>query len=177
MCVQVVTPLTAKSKEPCPTLRISASATIRQLHERIAEQLEIPANFEEDAETCECDCKLASQLADGACLASTFLVVHGKSNVERLELSNPTQTAVKAALHNRFGLDFERHKRAVLIGADVHAENPNTYKKPPVVAVCSKQRHTPVHARTDIDETGQRRSRVLDLHTSEQYVPRLRAVH
>ena len=64
------------------------------------------------------------------------------------------------------GPDYELTKRLALVGANMDIIT-GTYKKVPVAAICSRQRHTPVHARVDIDETGHRRSKVLDLHTAE----------
>ena len=162
-----MTPSTAKDKEACPVLRLSQSGTLRQLHDQIAGHLQIAPEFEEDAETYECNCKLANQLADGPSPPDQFLVVHSKSVVKRLWLSNTNETSLKQALHHHFSDDFETNKKVNLVGAEVQMHDPTKYKKSPVAAICSRQRHTPVHARTDIDETGQRRSKVLDLHTSE----------
>lgn len=167
LSVRVVTPSTAKNRDACPVFQIPLSATIRQLHERIAGHLQISPNFDDHADSNECNCKLANQLSNCPSPANQFLVVHGKSVVERLQLSSPTEGAVKESLRRRLGQDFELTKRVALVGADVHNSNANLYKKTPVAAVCSKQHHTPVHARVDIDETGHRRSKVLDLHTSE----------
>ena len=96
-----------------------------------------------------------------------MLVISGKSKVERLEINSPTEASVKAALRQHFDEDYELTKRLALVGANLDINNPSIYKKVPVAAICSKQRHTPIHARIDIDETGHRRSKVLDLHTSE----------
>ena len=167
LSVRVVTPSTAKNHDSCPTLQLPLTATIQQLHERVAEQLQIPPNFDIHADSFECNCRLANQLTNVASPPDQFLVVHGKSVVERLQLTNPTETAVREAMRQRLGQEYELNKRLALVGAEVHNSNPNIYKRLPVAAICSKQRHTPAHARVDIDETGHRKSKVLDLHTSE----------
>ena len=166
--VRVVTASTAKNKDSCRTLRIPLTATIRQLHDRVSEQLEMPPNYDSDMDQRECNCSLAGKLADDPGHQDSFVVIHDKSIVERVRIDSPTEQTVKAALRHKFGPDIESTKRVALVGADVHTDNLNLYKKNPTVAICSKHRHTPAHARVDYDETGQRKSRVLDLHTSEQ---------
>lgn len=165
--VRVVTPSTANDREKCPIVRMPLAATIQQLHDKIAEQLQIPSNYDTHADTLECNCKWANVISAIPTPPKTVLVVSGKSNVESLPISTQTEAAVKAALRSRFGDDYEMTKRLALVGANVDINNRAVYKKVPIAAICSKQRHTPVHARVDIDESGHRRSKVLDLHTSE----------
>ncbi|KAK3715697.1 hypothetical protein LTR37_006922 [Vermiconidia calcicola] len=168
-CVRVVKPATSKIKHTCPVLRVPLTLTIRQLHDRIAEQLKLTAKVDDDAEMFEDNCKLAQQLANDPSLQSSFLVVHGKSVVERLDLDTATEGNLKSKLRERFGVNIEDTKKVVLLGAGYPPMDPTALKKVPVVAICSKKRHVPTHARVDVvDETGQRKSRVLDLHTSEQ---------
>lgn len=84
-----------------------------------------------------------------------------------MEISAPTELAVKAALRQRFGQEYELTKRLALIGANLDFGSSSTYTKTPVAAICSRQRHTPAQAQIDLDETGHRRAKVLDLHTAE----------
>ena len=165
--VRIVTAATAKDKQSCPVIYVPLKSSFAQLHEQIARHVQHAANFAQDSDTLECNCKLANHVSAIANPPNTMLVVSGKSNVERLQIAAPTEMAVKAALRQRFGQDYESTKRLALIGANVDVYNTSTYKKAPVAAICSRQRHTPVHARVDIDESGHRRSKVLDLHTAE----------
>ena len=165
--VRVVTASTAKDRHTCSVIRVPLKATVKQLHEQVAEQLHLAANFDQSADSLECNCKWANSLSAITIPTNTMLVISGKSKVERIEINSPTEASVKAALRQHLGEDYELTKRLALVGANLDITNPSIYKKVPVAAICSRQRHTPVHARVDTDETGHRRSKVLDLHTSE----------
>ncbi len=164
---RIVTPATAKDRSSCPIIRMPTSSTIRQLHEKIASKLGVPSQFDESPDNHECNCNLANILAGAPSQEDSFFVVHGKSVVERLHLDHMTETSLKAALRQRFGHDFEITKRSALVGAEMHPSLASIYKKNPVAAICSKKRHTPLHARVDIDDADQKRSSILDIHTSE----------
>ncbi|KAK3677481.1 hypothetical protein LTR78_002331 [Recurvomyces mirabilis] len=167
--VRVITVALAQSKEAAPILSVPVSATIKQLHELIAEHLQVRGDYTNEDDGNECNCNLSRQLADTACGPSSFLVIHGKSAVERLDLATASEDALKATLRQRFGQYYESAKKAHFFGAEMHAENITAYTKPPVVAICSKLRHTPAHARVleDGEQTSQSRSHVMDLHTYE----------
>ncbi|KAK4552990.1 hypothetical protein LTR86_009914 [Recurvomyces mirabilis] len=167
--VRVITAALARSKEAAPILTVPISATIKQLHELVAEHLQVRGDYTNKDDGNECNCNLSRQLADTACGPSSFLIVHGKSAVERLDLSTASEDALKAALRQRLGQYYESTKKAQFFGAEMQVENVTAYKKPPVVAICSKLRHTPAHARVleDGEQTSQSRSHVMDLHTYE----------
>lgn len=167
LALRVVTATNSKDPRTCPIVHLPHSATIRQLHDAVADQLHIPRKYDEAADMLECNCQLAKRLADGSADGSSFFVVHGKSIVERLSLGNATDTSLRAALRHRFGVDFENTKRVELTGAEYVPHLPTIYKKNPVAAICSKKRHTPVHARSDFEDKDERRSSILDLHTFE----------
>ena len=167
LSIRLVTTATANDKQDCPVLRVPLSATMKQLHERVAAKLEQAPNFDQHADALECNCTWANQLSTISTPQNTMLVVSGKSVVESIQINTPTEAGVKAAVRRHFGNDYELTKRIALVGANMDINIPSIYKKVPVAAICSRQRHTPVHARVDIDETGHRRSKVIDLHTAE----------
>lgn len=167
LAFRVVAAAHSKDLSSCPIVHLPPAATIRHLHDAVADQLQIPRTYDGDADMLECNCQLAKRLADGTVEEKSFFVVHGKSFVERLALDNPTETSLRAALRHRFGLDFENSKRVELTGAEYVPNLPTIYKKNPVAAICSKKRHTPAHARSEIEDADERRSLILDLHTSE----------
>jgi hypothetical protein len=167
LSIRLVTPATADDRQNCPVLQVPLSATVKQLHERIAARLEQAPNFDQYADSLECNCTWANQLSTISTPPNTMLVVSGKSVVESITINNPNEAGVKAALRQHLGQDYELTKRLALVGANMDINIPGIYKKVPVAAICSRQRHIPVHARVDIDETGHRRSKVIDLHTAE----------
>lgn len=162
-----ITPSSARHRASCPVLTVPLSNTIFQLHCSIAETLNFTSTTKEKVDTCECNCTLAAELALGPSLPTQFLVIHGKSVVERMPLAMATEAGLKQALSDKFGHDLDARKKVNLYGAENDADNDRTYLKTPVVSICSKHRHTPIHARVDFDDTGKVKSRVLDLHTSE----------
>lgn len=143
------------------------SKTIRELRHHIAEHLAFTSTTEETFDLCECNCKLAADVASGPSPPTQFLVNHGKSVIERLPLGTATEAGLKQVLSVQFGHDIETRKRITLFGNKQDANNRDTYVKTPIVSICSRKRHTPAHARVNYDESGKRKSRVLDLHTSE----------
>jgi hypothetical protein len=167
LSIRLVIPATANDRQDCPVLQVPIGATVKQLHERIAAKLEQAPNFDQHADSLECNCTWANQLYTISTPPNTMLVVSGKSVVESITINNPTEAGVKAALRQHLGQDYELTKRLALVGANMDINIPSIYEKVPVAAICSRQRHTPVHARVDIDETGHRRSKVIDLHTAE----------
>ena len=167
LSVRIVTPASAKDRGGFPTLTVSSSITFKQLHDQVIDKLQLSSKVNERANGLECNCKLASQLSHGAQPTDQFPLVHGKSKVERLQLKTPTEAAVREAVRLYFGQDLELTKKLMLKDGEFHESTRTMYKKTPVVAICSRQRHVPVHARIDIDETGCRRSKMIDLHKFE----------
>ncbi|ROW08830.1 hypothetical protein VMCG_02985 [Cytospora schulzeri] len=165
--IRIITPSTARRRASCPILKVPLSNTVRQLHCRIAETLSFTSTVEEEVDACECNCTLAAEVVSGPSPSTHFLVIHGKSMVEQMPLAMPTKAALKQALSHRFGHDLETEKYVTLRGAETDTTTDETYTKTPVVSICSKKRHTLFHADRDLDDTGKRKSPVLDLHTSE----------
>lgn len=164
---RIITPSTTKSRDSCPTLKLPISATVRQLHLSIANAIGCTALPQETVEACECNCTLAKDLASGPPDAAHFLVIHGKSDVVKLPLEAATVGSLQQALFSRFGQDLETRKKITYNGATQDPEDSRNYTKTPVVSICSKQRHIPIHARVDLHSSDRIRPQVLDLHTSE----------
>lgn len=156
IAIRVVTPESAKDRRSCPILHVPIKSTIKHLHDQISEKLQLQSRLEGDADALECNCKLANLLANGPCPPTEFRVIHGKSLVESLPLPVVEESGVKEALRVRFGVDVEARKRVALIGSEPDEYDSTVFKKPPVVSICSRHRHTPAHARVDIDESGKR---------------------
>lgn len=104
-------------------------------------------------------------------------VVRGKSVVQRLDIpESTTEPAFYEILRQAFG-EEATSKKLSSYGAEHHASafqvqgGARTYKKPPVVAICSKQRHVPAHAKVTYEDGGQISSN-LDLHTDETPITR-----
>ncbi|KAI5358581.1 putative ubiquitin-conjugating enzyme E2, von Willebrand factor, type A, U-box [Septoria linicola] len=117
----------------------------------------------------ECNCSLAKKLADGPGDSKYFFVLHGKSIVKRVQINTLSEQALDSALQAELGLDLVTTKKITRHGAELRT--PGIYAELPVVAVCSKVRHIPVHARIDSDDSeddSELKYRVVDLHTSEQ---------
>lgn len=143
------------------------SATVRQLHLCIANALGCTSLPQEAVEAYECNCTLAKDLALGPSDPTHFLVIHGKSVVEKLPLEVATVGSLQQALFSRFGQDLENRKKITYNGATQDPDDSRNYTKAPVVSICSKQRHIPIHARVDLDGSDRIKPQVLDLHTSE----------
>lgn len=164
---RIITPSTSKTRGSCPILKIPVSATVRQLHISIATTLGCTGQPQERVEACECNCNLAKDLALGPSYSNYFLVIRGKSIVEKLSLEASTVGSLQQALFSKFGQDLEMRKRITYHGATQDKDDSRIYKRTPVVSLCSKQRHVPIHARVDVDGSDRIRPQVLDLHTSE----------
>ncbi|KAI1083612.1 hypothetical protein F5B20DRAFT_577291 [Whalleya microplaca] len=166
--LRIITPDSANKKETCPILNIPSSASIGQLHRHINEHLGITSTFEEHVETYECNCILGSKIASDPSETTHFLVIHGKSRVERILLQRGTKDALKETLLGNFGYNLETRKEINFLGAKFDPTDNNVYEKTPVVTICSKERHTPIHSRINVeDDTDKQKSMVVDLHTSE----------
>lgn len=173
---RVITPELAKQDKSALTpIKVSANSTVRQVHEAVADHLHLPHAFEKPGLQNECNCNLARQLSNGASLPDKVVVVHGKSIVKHLDISGPAtetriSTAVNIAVNETFG-ESAAAKKITHHGGEHHAANsastPVTYKRIPVVAICSKSRHVPAHAVVNYGNANEPQSRVLDLHTSE----------
>ncbi|KAI7775698.1 hypothetical protein LA080_006427 [Diaporthe eres] len=164
---RIITPSTTRSRDSCPILKLLMSATVRQLHLSIANAISCTSPPQETVETCECNCTLANELASGPSDPTHFLVIHGKSDVVKLPLEAATVGSLQQALFSKFGQDLETRKKITYNGATQDPDDSRNYTKTPVVSICSKQRHVPIHARVDLDGSDRRRPQVLDLHTSE----------
>lgn len=143
------------------------AATVRQLHLSIANALGCTSTPQETVEAYECNCTLAKDLALGPSEPTHFLVIHGKSVVEKLSLEVVTVGSLQQALFSRFGQDLENRKKITYNGAMQDPDDSRNYTKTPVVSICSKQRHLPIHARVDLDGSDRIKPQVVDLHTSE----------
>jgi len=95
------------------------------------------------------------------------LVVHGKSEVQRFDLPAASEDSLKAVLRQHFGEDVETKMKLHMFGAEMHSDDTASYKKTPVVAICTNRRHVPMHAKAQEEDAAARTSRSLDLHTSE----------
>ncbi|KAG8158916.1 hypothetical protein KVR01_011359 [Diaporthe batatas] len=164
---RIITPSTTKIRDSCPILTMPISATVRQLHLSIANTLGCTGQTQETVEGWECNCNLAKELALGYLDLTHFLVIRGKSIVEKFPLEVASVGSLQQALFSRFGQDIETRKRVTYHGATQDQDDSRTYTKIPVVAICSKQRHVPIHARVELDGSDRTRPQVLDLHTSE----------
>lgn len=164
---RIVTPSTTKNRGSCPILKIPVSATVRQLHVSIANALKCTSQPQETVEAYECNCNLARDLALGGSDSNHVLVIRGKSIVEKLPLEASTVGSLQQALFSKFGQDLETRKRITYHGATQDQHDSRIYMQTPVVSLCSKQRHVPIHARVDLDGSDRIRPQVLDLHTSE----------
>lgn len=96
-----------------------------------------------------------------------FLVVRGKSIVERLSADDMKKASVISSIQAKLGFDVEETKTINFISGDPE----DSCYKFPVIALCSKRRHDPVKLPTSQPRSGpqhdtQPRS-TLDLHTSE----------
>ncbi|USW57709.1 Putative ubiquitin-conjugating enzyme E2, von Willebrand factor, type A, U-box [Septoria linicola] len=128
-----------------------------------------PVVFDKEKRDNECNCSLAKKLADGPGDSKYFFVLHGKSIVKRVQINTLSEQALDSALQAELGLDLVTTKKITRHGAELRT--PGIYAELPVVAVCSKVRHIPVHARIDSDDSeddSELKYRVVDLHTSEQ---------
>lgn len=143
------------------------SATIHQLHIRVTSAIGCTSAPQETVEACECNCTLAKDVALGPSNPTHFLVIHGKSIVEKLPLEVATVDCLQQALFSRFGQDLATRKKITYHGATQDSDDSSLYKKTPVVSLCSKHRHIPVHARVNLDGSDRIRPQVVDLHTSE----------
>ncbi|KAI0014255.1 hypothetical protein F4779DRAFT_612549 [Xylariaceae sp. FL0662B] len=168
LSIRISTPSSIHEKDTCPILEISPSASIGELHRRVGECLGIVPTSEENVESYECNCTLGNKIADCPSETTHFLVIHGKSIVERIPLQEATKGALMEALLDHFSHDLETRKMINILGALLDSTDTDGYKKIPVVTVCSRQRHTPITDQISAnDDTGKQKSKVLDLHTSE----------
>ncbi|KAK8037291.1 hypothetical protein PG991_000637 [Apiospora marii] len=96
------------------------------------------------------------------------MVVYGKSLVERIHPKEVTETRIYGYLPLLLGRGFEKTKAVRFVGGRPRFGPPTTiFTTPPVVAVCSKQRHAPASAQVESNGEEQQKGFVLDLHTSE----------
>lgn len=168
LSVRIVTVANANNLGDCPVIQVSSTNRLRQLRDKIADRLDIPHKFDDEFDTHECNCRLADELTKSPRQDNSFLVVHGKSVVERIHLKEATKTTVYAALRSRLGCDFEKTKAVKLVGARPSIGLSTTvYTRPPIVTICSKQRHSPIGANAEADSEEQQKAFVLDLHTNE----------
>lgn len=162
LSVRVVTPALAKSGT-ASMIQLPLSTTILQLHTAVAAHLRLPDKTA-TLDTLECCCSLARKLADGPSPPTQFLVVRGKSTVQRFDLQTASDDALKDVIREHFGQDVESKKKLSFYGAE---SSSGTWTKSPIVAICSKHRHIPVHAKAVEEDSSASQSRVLDLHSFE----------
>jgi hypothetical protein len=90
------------------------------------------------------------------------LVVSGNGNIEKLEVSSKSHSALMARLAERFGENFTDTKAVFCKGG---LEDGDSYGQLPVVAICSSQRHR-TNTAPPTSVLGSSRVK-LDLHTVE----------
>lgn len=116
----------------------------------------------------ECNCTLAKKLSDGSSLPTSFLVIHGRSEVHRINLPVSNEAGISLALNEKFGDGVSTLKQITFHGAERSPSAFETsYKKTPVVSICCKHRHVPRHAKVTHEDGSEHQNRLLDLHTSE----------
>ncbi|KAK8024434.1 hypothetical protein PG993_012500 [Apiospora rasikravindrae] len=164
---RIVTAANVKEPGTCPLVHLPRTATIRQLRDNIADELGIPHKFDEDADLRECNCQLAQELTQYPIQANSFLVVHGKSIVERVHLEKATDASIYAALQSHFGSDLQETKNVTIRAGIPNQNPPATYIVSIVVAVCSKERHRSTRTLVEEAEPEQDNDYVMDLHTAE----------
>ncbi|KAF7194948.1 putative bifunctional E2/E3 enzyme [Pseudocercospora fuligena] len=164
--VRFVTPASAKYKDSLQPIAVAKSATVKKLHEIAAAHLNLPSVFDKEVVDSECNCSFAKQLADGESSPDHVLVVSSKSVVDRLALTTPSDAAVHEALSTKFSATELNSKKVIKHGGVLSIFD-SKYTKTPVVAICSKHRHIPAHARTHEPDDSGFRFRLIDLHTSE----------
>lgn len=155
----------------CQMLDVALTDTVHDLHDAISHSLGLTTS-PDVVDANECNCIYSRQVAEGPSEPGSFVVIHGKSNIERIPLPTPTEAALQEALGN---LDFitVSDKKVIMFGEVRSMNNQQVYEKIPVVSLCSKQRHIPAHARTDPNfPSSGLRSQDLDLHTAEQPIHR-----
>ncbi|GIZ49599.1 hypothetical protein CKM354_001262900 [Cercospora kikuchii] len=169
LVIRFITPnLAKKSRLSLPTVIISKSATVKDLHKLAAHHLGLPAAFAEENITNECNCNLVKQISEVSGPADKIFIVHGKSIVEHSDLQDSSEAAVNIAIESATKGAGSAERKIVRHGGELHL---GRYSRPPVVAICSKSRHIPLHARVDDEDTASEddlKHHVVDLHTSEQ---------
>lgn len=167
LSVRIITAVLAnKDKSTLKVLKIPASSTVQQLHEQVADHLGLPHTFTTIEN--ECNCNLAKQLSDGPSSPTSFIVVQGKSNIQRISLPASTEVEINVALKAKFGATVSEAKHITFHGAEISQSAFNlSYAKTPVVSICAKHRHIPRHAKVGQEDGSEQHTRVLDLHTSE----------
>lgn len=177
--VRIVQPSNLRDRENCISFPVSQSDTIQDLHKTIASKLgmTIPA---EHTNSNECNCVYGRKIAQGPSNVGSFVVIHGKSIVDRLPLHEATLIGMQRALDRKFGPLLLNKKVTIeppvpsrqtnAFGASMNAM-PVTFERTPIAIICSKERHVPAHARVDPAPPypGIRRQ-ALDLHTSELHI-------
>ncbi|TKA69325.1 hypothetical protein B0A55_07454 [Friedmanniomyces simplex] len=133
--VRIITPALAQGKDEPSILQLPASATVKQLHEIVAEHLHVTATSTDKDDTNVCNCNLARQLADAASPPTHFPLTHGKSKVDRIELAEATEDGLKTSVRAHLREYFESARKLHLFGPEQHTDNVTLYKKSPVVAV------------------------------------------
>ncbi|CAK3843880.1 bifunctional E2 E3 enzyme [Lecanosticta acicola] len=170
LSIRIITPDLAKQdKRTISPIKIPTTATVKQLHQAIADHLHLPYAFDNAGLDSECNCNLARELATGARSPKQLMVVHGKSIVQHLEVpENPPEVAISSVLNNFFDKCGDT-KKVTYHGEEYYAagQTHRTFKRIPVVALCSKKRHIPAHAASDYGSVHAHQSRLLDIHTSE----------
>ncbi|EME80089.1 uncharacterized protein MYCFIDRAFT_177070 [Pseudocercospora fijiensis CIRAD86] len=162
----------AKDKNSLHPIAVAKSATIKKLHEIAAAHLNLPSVFDREAVDSECNCSFAKQLADDESSSDHVLVGSpaDAAPANSQELTHFLGRVIKErcrSLGSRYSHATDLNSKKVIKHGGVLSLSDSKYAKTPVVAICSKQRHVPVHARTDEPDDGGFRFRLIDLHTSE----------
>ncbi|KAM3414997.1 hypothetical protein BST61_g10134 [Cercospora zeina] len=169
LVIRFITPTSARTnKLALPTVSISAAATMKELHQLAAQHLGLPAAFAEEKNDKECNCNLAKQISEISGQEKKIFIVHGKSMVRHLDIRDSSDASINAAVESATRGTDTTEKKIVRHGGELHL---GTYSHLPVIAICSKARHIPAHARLDEDDAADGddlKHRVIDLHTSEQ---------
>lgn len=168
MRVRIITP--ARARETAVSVSaycidVPKTASVHELHQRIASHLETEA-LEDEVDFNECNCKLAAKISDDTRTPNHVTVVHGKSAICQITVTARTETSMRQELSSLLGNEVYAEKKVIFIGGKRDDDTSDLFTQQPVIAVCSRHRHTPAHeARDDLDDSV--KERVLDIHSTE----------
>ena len=184
--IRVITPESARScsgfDSIAPLSRaVSLNCTLKELKGVVQQHLGFPA----DDGVCpelECNCSFARQIDNNTVFnvrgvgdyeaLRTVIVVHGANNVVAVPISDPTLSVIHQATKDHLSQHMTNKVLRTIGGVedkDNQVPGIKRFLKPPVLAVCSKQRHTN-HRRQgpeDSQSTTSQRDLIVDIHTSE----------
>ena len=86
----------------------------------------------------DCPASCYSTVPSALSSGKKVIVISGNSQIEKLDLSSSSHLTLMSSLHERFGDDFLRTKKAIFKGGLRDGES---YPRLPVVAICASTRH------------------------------------